>query len=267
MGIVALGLILVGLSAIGLQRARAIRQRWPGEGDNLYLPPSGLLRAFSLGHTELAADLVAARANVYFGAQLVQKGQHRWLSRYINTAADLDPQFHRLYVGGAAVIAFAGSRLTVPSLLESNALLQRGARVFPGDWEIPFRIGFNLFFELPNVAGQDDLRVPTWRQEGLELLRQVTQYDGVPTYFPGMVARLLTKQGSQELAIKQLEQAYAATSSQETQQEILKSLARMRAEHLNLEMAAGRQRFESFVEHNYPYAPESFNVIAGPRTP
>ncbi len=263
--LIALLAVLATISGLALTRAQRLRDRWPAEADNLYLPSSRLLRAMSLGHTELAADLVAARANVYFGAQLVAKQPHLWLARYLDTAADLDPRFQRLYLNGATTIMYSSSKMTVDSVVQANSLLRRGAKIFPGDWQLPFQTGFNLFFELPRLAGENDPRVPSWRQDGLELLRQVSTFDGIPPYLPSLVARLLTKRGSQELAIKQLEQAYAATSSKETRQQILISLSRLRSQSLTDQLQEDQRRMQELVEQNYPYAPESFNVIAAPR--
>ena len=51
-----------------LRTALTLRSAWPPEADTLGLPPVAMLRFLSLGHREMAADLVAARANVYFAA-------------------------------------------------------------------------------------------------------------------------------------------------------------------------------------------------------
>ena len=151
---------LIGVTGAALRRALALRATWPAEADALYLPGAATLRALSLGHTELAADLVAARTNVYFGAQLAAHGPHRWLERYLDTALDLDPKLHSLYKRGAIMLVYTGREFSVPAFEAANRILERGVREFPGDWELWFQLGFNLLFEMPRLAGEDDARVP-----------------------------------------------------------------------------------------------------------
>jgi hypothetical protein len=254
-------------ASIGLSRATALREGWPAEADALYLPSAPVLKALSLGHGELAADLVAVRANVYFGSQIAAKAPQQNLSRYVETAVDLDPRFHRLYLSGASMLIYNGRPITVEAIQSATALLKRGRRAFPEDWELAFQAGFNQFFELPKLAGENDPRVPDWRQDGIEQLREATLLEGAPTWLPNLVARLLTKRGSEELAVKHLEQAYAVTSSEETRREIRLKLMQLRGEQMAERMEEEKRRLEAFIEGAYPYAPEAFSIVTGPRLP
>jgi hypothetical protein len=263
----ALGSLLLlagGLTFVARRQAAGLRAGWPPEADLMYLPTATTLRRLSLGHTELAADLVAARANVYFGTQLAARAPQRWLDQYLHTALDLDPRFHRLYASGAAMVVYHGGKITPEDVLKANAILERGVKVFPTDWNLVFQLGFNQFFELPSVR-PDDPRLPAWRQAGLEVLRRAALLEGVPPWLPSLVARLLTRQGAEALAIKHLEQAYAATSSAETREQIGAKLEELRGRRLREEVEEGRRQFEADLARGYPYAPEAFSVIAGPR--
>jgi hypothetical protein len=255
------------LAGFARKQAGALRSTWPAEADLMYLPPSSTLRWLSLGHLELGADLVAARANVYYGALLASKTPTNWLHRYIHTAIDLDPQFQRLYASGAAMVLYYGGTITPDTVLKANSILERGIQAFPTDWNLYFQLGFNKFFELANAAGRDDPRVPGWRQEGVEALRQASNFDGVPYWLPGLAARLLTKQGAEELAVRQLEQAYAVTSSEKTREEIRLKLERLQGKRLLREIEEGRRQFEADLARGYPYADEAFSVLVGPRRP
>jgi hypothetical protein len=261
----------LGLTAVSRRQAQSLRSRWPAEADLMYLPSSTTLRWLTLGHTELGADLVAARANVYYGTQLGARAPLRWLHNYLHTAIDLDPQFHRVYLSGAAMVVYHGGAITPDNVIQANGILERGVKSFPDDWNLLFQLGFNKFYELPSAAAPDDPRIPGWRQEGLEALRQATLFEGVPAWLPNLVARLLTQQGADELAIRHLEQAYAATSSEETRTQIRGKLetlqSRLQGRQLIDRMEEERQRFEADLAAAYPYAPEAFSVIAGPRLP
>src|SRR6185295_9845824 len=132
---VVAGLMVLAGTERALDAALALRASWPREVDTLVLPRSSVLGPLSLGHRELAADLVAARANIYFGAQLASHSEQRRLAEALNTAVDLDPRFHRLYLRGAAMLVYTGGAFTVESFMQANHLLERGERSFPSDWE------------------------------------------------------------------------------------------------------------------------------------
>lgn len=262
----ALGaLALLAATHAALRQCLALRGTWPAEADTLYLPGARVLRAASLGHTELAADLLAARTNVYFGAQLARRGEHRWLERYLNSAIDLDPRFRSLYRRGAAMLVYTGKEFSVDAFEAANRILERGVREFPSDWEIWFQLGFNLMFELPRFAGEDDPRVADWRQRGVESFRQATLLEGVPAWLPGLAAQLLTKRGGDALAIKHLEQTYAVTSNEETREQIRRKLMALRGEHAATELERAAAELRRIRSQAYPYAPEAFSLIAGPR--
>ena len=227
----AIGLLVPVLATIALlcqSRANALHDRWPAEADTFYLPPSRILRIASLGHSELAADLIHSRANVYYGTQLHARLPTKWLAGYLNRAIDLDPQFRRLYLAGAAMLIYGGQRIVPDMVLAANVVLERGRQAFPFDWEIPFQLGFNLLYELPNDASPDDPRIPGWRQQGVEILRQAALFEGVPYFIPNLVARMLTTRGSQDLAVRHLEQAYAVATSEAARTQIREKLAQLR---------------------------------------
>jgi hypothetical protein len=265
--VVALG--LAGLAAgtlLCLGQASARRATWPPEADTYYLPTSNTLRLLSLGHHELASDLVSARGNVYFGTQMINKGEQRWLTHYVNTAIDLDPWFHRLYLSGAAMNVYNGKNVSLPMFEGATALLERGAKVFPLDWEIKFQLGFNYLFEMPQQTSADDPRVPQWRQRGVEALRQAALFEGGPEWLPNLVARVLTKEGSQDMAVRHLEQAYTVAASDEAREQIRNKLIQLKGQQISRQIEEQRLRFQKTIKERYPYAPEAFSVIA-PRRP
>lgn len=255
-------------SATALLQARTLRSAWPPESDLYFLPGSNLIRVLSLGHAEAAADLIAARANVYFGTQLAQNtdpDQDRRMERFLNTVADLDPKFQRIYQQGAAMLVYGGSKITVDKIDAAVRFLERGLHEFPGSSQIAFNLGFNYYWELPSAAGPDDPRVPRWRQKGLDALRQAALLDGAPPWLPSLVARILTKQGQDELAIKHLEEAYMATSNEKTREQIRDKLIYLRQATAAAALARDERELADELAKRYTFAPESFSLVAGPR--
>jgi hypothetical protein len=268
-GVVAslvLGLSLVsGLAYACLVHATRLRDQWPPEADTFYLPPSSSLRVASLRHNELFADLIHARANVYFGTQLHARVPTKWLARYLDSAIDLDPQFQRLYLAGAAMLIYNGQPIKPDMVLAAVEVLERGHKAFPFDWEFPFQVGFNLLFELPQDAGEDDPRVPAWRQRGVEMLRKAALYEGTPYYIPNLVARMLTRNGADDMALRHLEQAYAVATNQEAREQIRLKLQSLRGQRFSEELAENARAFDHMIASRFPYAPEAFSLVAGPR--
>jgi hypothetical protein len=265
---VALTLLLLGLLAVVLlcqSKANSLRERWPPEADTFYLPPSKVLRILSLGHTEFGSDLIHSRANVYFGTQLHARMPTKWLAQYLHTAIDFDPQFHRLYLSGSAMLIYNGQRIVPDMILAANSVLERGRQAFPFDWEIPFQLGFNLLYELPIDANPDDPRIPAWRQQGVEILRQAALFEGVPYFIPNLVARMLTKAGSQDLAVHHLEQAYAVATNQEARAQIRGKLWQLRGRQAADDLAEKQREFQAMVNSRYPEFPEAFSIVIGPR--
>jgi hypothetical protein len=267
--------VVLALAGTGAAQRASLAERggWPPEVDTVYLPGARALGLLSLGHREMAADLVAARANVYFGAELAAQGRQRWLKRYLDTAVALDPRFHRLYLRGAAMLVYNGNDISVSALEAANDLLARGARRFPADWELPFQLGFNMLFELPKLVPAGDPRLPAWRRQGVEALRQAALLDGAPAWLPGLVARLLAEQqdgqaggsAAQELALLHLEQTFAVTSSAPMRAEIARKITALRGRRRAADLEADAAALERLVGERYPYAPEAFSVVAGPR--
>jgi hypothetical protein len=265
LAILAILAVLGGMTSLCLARATRLRGTWPPEADTFYLPPSSALRVASLRHTELMADLLHARANVYFGTQLHARVPTKWLANYLHSAMDMDSKFQRLYLVGAAMLIYNGQPIKPDMVLAAVDVLERGHKAFPFEWEFPFQLGFNLLFELPQDAGEDDPRVPAWRQRGVEMLRQAALYEGSPTYIPSLVARMLTKAGADDLAIRHLEQAYAVATNPDARQQIRNKLLALHSQNISAQLEEDLRNFETMIRPRFPEAPEAFALIAGPR--
>jgi len=258
--------VLSTIAGLCLERTNRMRATWPPEADTFYLPPSGALRVASLRHTELWADLLHARGNVYFGTQMHARVPTKWLANYLHAAIDLDPKFQRLYIAGAAMLIYNGQKIKPDMVLAAIQVLERGRKAFPFDWEFPFQIGFNYLFELPQDAGEDDPRVPEWRQRGVEMLRQAALFEQVPYYVPNLVARMLTREGADALAIRQLERAYAVATNPEARKQIRGKLLNLNRRHASERLEQDLRNFEKLIGDRLPGSPEAFALVAGPRT-
>ena len=97
------------------------------------------------------------------------------------------------------------------------------------------------------------------------LLRQAALYEGVPYFIPTLVAGMLTKQGSQDLAVRHLEQAYAVATSEEARTQIRDKLFQLRGSQVAQDLTERQREFQSLMESRYPDFPEAFSLVIGAR--
>src|SRR5689334_491061 len=134
-GITAAGLAFAVAALVVAQDATLQRrEKFPAAEDVLYLPQPGALHAMVLGHDEFAADVVFIRALVYFGTQLEQKGEYRWLENYLDTITRLDPRWKTPFKWAGVATMYNGRPITNSAVMMSNHFLERGVRQFPEDW-------------------------------------------------------------------------------------------------------------------------------------
>ena len=265
-GLAAAGvLLLLGALVLTQDAAVARRARFPAGEDILYLPRPSALRALSLGHTELLADLVFLRATVYFGAQIEQKGEYRWLENYLDTITELDPAWKTPYRWAGVAAMYNGKPITNAAVSLSNHFLELGVRQFPDDWEMPFMLGCNYLFELKS---DDPKQRDEWKRIGGEWVRHAAIVGGAPSWVPLLAATIMLQEGEEEAAVRHLEEVYVSTQDEKTRQEVRNRLVSLHAK-LDLQRAdRERNAFETAWQRTVPYAPADFFVAVGaPRPP
>jgi hypothetical protein len=261
--ILAAGVFLL-LAATVVVQDRALEQRshFPAEEDLLFLPRSNALKALSLGHTELAADLVVIKALVYFGVQISAKGDFKWLENYLQTAVDLDPRWRAPYKWAGIATMYNGQKITNSSVMLSSHFLELGVKQFPGDWELAFMLGCNYLFELHT---DDRAQREAWTRQGAEWVRHAAIVGGAPPWVPLLAATILRKEGQEEAAVRHLEEVYLTTQDDKTKEEVRNRLMALKSK-LDLGKAErDRAEFLKQWKDNLPYAPPDFFVIVGPR--
>jgi hypothetical protein len=241
------------------------RARFPAGEDILYLPRPAALRAMVLGHGELAADLVFVRGLVYFGTQIEEKGEHRWLENYLDTITELDPRWKTPYRWAGVATMYNGKPITNRMVMMSNQFLERGVRQFPDDWELPFMLGCNYLFELKT----DDARQrDEWRQKGGEWVRHAAIVGGAPPWVPLLAATIMQKEGQEEAAVRHLEEVYVSTQDEATRAEVRNRLLSL---HAKIDLAREereRAAFNAAWRATLPYAPaDLFVAVGAPRPP
>ncbi len=265
-GMTAAGVLLLLVALVFAQdAANRRREAFPAGEDLLYLPQPSALHAIALGHDELAADLVFIRGLVYFGSQLEQKGEYRWLENYLDTITRLDPRWKTPFRWAGVATMYNGKPITNQAVMLSNHFLERGVRQFPDDWELPFMLGANYLFELHS---SDPKQQEEWRRTGGEWVRHAAIVGGAPSWVPLLAATIMHQEGQDEAAIRHLEEVYVSTQDERTRTEVRNRLLTL---HAKIDLAREereRAAFEQAWHATMPYAPpDLFVAVGAPRPP
>jgi tetratricopeptide (TPR) repeat protein len=119
------------------EKARASRLAKGNPDELMYLPESHVLRAASLGYTNVVADFIWLRAIQYYGEHRLTDRNYPQAERLFQSIYDLDPAFKGATRFGALVLAQDAGNAK-----GALALLERAERDDPRAWEYPFDQGF-----------------------------------------------------------------------------------------------------------------------------
>lgn len=151
-----------------------------------YLPPPHILKLLTLGFHPAVADILWIRSMQLFAEELGPEDDN-FLYRIISSIIDLDPRFYIAYIyGGVNLSVFARA----PDF--SNKILIKGLSQFPDDWQIPFFVGYNYFYEFKDF---------TQAAQYMEIASQRPQH---PPWLPAFSARLYAQAGDPQLAVELL---------------------------------------------------------------
>ena len=161
----------------------------------MYIPDGQYLRMASLGYRELAADLLWLQAIQVMGRKKLSEVEGRWLYQVLDTLTTIDPKFVRAYEAGSIALC---TLVVQPDA--SNRLLEKGILHNPQEWQLPFLLGINFYFELADDG------------KAAERITQAAHLPGAPNYLADLAARLYVSAKSPQRAVEFLAKAYEETS-------------------------------------------------------
>ncbi len=147
-----------------------------------------VVRALSLGYSDMLADLYWMRAIQYYGRQKQAGTGFADLAPLLETAAELDHRFSIVYRYGAVFLS-EQSPVGAGKPQLGLALLARGADRNPLDWRLRQEEGLFTFFYL-----NDPLR-------GSEILLRASKIPEAPGWMSALAAQVLSKGGELEAAL------------------------------------------------------------------
>lgn len=266
---VALALIGVLLTAAAIDRVRARAQRHFIETqtyeDLYYLPPSDSLVVGSLGYREALADLLWMKVLIYYGEELIHRGEVKNLFRYGDAVLALDPDFKRMYRWIASSALYRTGNVTVDDARAAIRYLEVAARRFPDDGELAWDLGANYAFELAPMLKDEEREAA--KRKGLEHMEAASLRNAGPPWLALQTAGELSALGRREQAIRHLEDAYAVASDPEIKERIEARLTALRSEAYTEALRRTAQELEAARRRDFPYLDTTLYMLVGSRPP
>jgi hypothetical protein len=182
-------LVLLLASAVGLQAMRERGGELPaGAGNLLYVRSPEALKRMSLSYHSLLADVYWIRAVQVYGDTKLGRTTDRsygLLYPLLDLTTSLDPYFDVAYQFGALFLAEQPpGGPGRPDL--AVALLEKGLRVQPDDWQLHQAIGFVHYWSFQDYATAAD-----WFRRGARV-------PGAPTWMEPLAAVTLAEGGNRK---------------------------------------------------------------------
>lgn len=170
--------------------------------------PAEVARSFTFGFAPLAADYTFLEAIQVHGARpkssVYKDGvpSDRLMARLLTYSVDMDPRFNGAY-------RFAGTALPrhtvdgkAAGVLAAAQILEQGVREVPGEWRIPFLLGFLESFYLGKM------------DKAAHSMAVAARRPGAPKYIGFLATRLAADAGAVDMG----EQLAAAMEAQATEE-------------------------------------------------
>jgi len=267
--------LLVALSCLLLTAALADRIRARAQQhfaetqtyeDLYYLPPSDYLVIGSLGYREALADALWMKTLVYYGEEMIHRGNIEHLYHYADAMLALDPDFKRVYRWVASSSVYRLRAITINDVKTAIRYLEVAAQRFPDDGEIAWDLGANYTYELAPML-RDEAERAAAKRKGLDYLEAASLRHAGPAWLALEAAGQLNALGQREQAIRHLEDAYAVASDPSIKEKIEAQLASLRTEAYAEALRRTAQELEAARQRDFPYVDATLYLLIGPRPP
>lgn len=137
------------------------------------------LKAISMGHKSLLADMFWIQTMIESDIEHYKNQDlGSWMYMRFNTVTELAPKFLEAYQWGSQYLM-----IVKDDILGSRAILKKGLKAFPHDYELNYYMGFLHMSELKDP------------KSAISYFEKVMFYPRSPAFLPALVAKLKYQQG------------------------------------------------------------------------
>lgn len=223
---VAIALIIAGAAIGGARCARssasALRMADGDTVDAPYTPSVSLARFVSLGYREALADILYVRLRGYFGDYRGTTADA--IASIAEAIVELDPRFRSIYRYAPTAITIAERGVDQSAVLRSLAILERGIREFPDDWQLQYLAG-QMYIQDLKTDNPDQQR--KWQERGLLLVESAIRKPDAPVQSATWAAALRTRLGQRERAVQGLREMLLVTPGGAARKRMIEALAKL----------------------------------------
>ncbi|MEZ4254393.1 MAG: hypothetical protein R3A78_01560 [Polyangiales bacterium] len=235
--------------------------------DMYYIPPPQWLRVMSLGYDEALAGLLWCKVLVYFGEEVVHRGDIEHIFEYTDAILALDPMFKRVYRWAGTAGIYRPTATGVPEVRRSLSYLERASSLFPDDGDLAWDTGATIEFELLPLLPKDDDEIPKLHEEGVRYLETAARMGAGPAWLVLTNATSLRKLGRNEQALRHLEEMYATVQDASTRQQIRTQIESLRSASYAEALERTASELRRHHAADFPYLDETLYLLVGRRPP
>lgn len=173
-----------GLFLSAAPRDRTHRPDAPGNDPDSLLMMISRRPEFAFGFRNFLSDVAWLQAVQVSGNRKLARSDYDRLSRLLDTVSNFDPRFLIPYLLGGLVLGESPDHTG-----EALRTLERGWRNHPGEWRLPFYMGYTHYFIVGNSL------------EGGRLMQEASRLPGSPAYLPRLSSRMLVEAKAPEMAL------------------------------------------------------------------
>ena len=253
------------VSVAGLDRLRETltgRIRRVAETSDVYpLPPPEYVRVASLGYRDAVASVLWAATLYQYGDHVSHNRRFEYPTQYLDTILELDPAFRPAYTFVSTLTTMQVVAPTREQLDRTEKILEAGSRELPHDAQVWGAYAAFLMFE--GAQYLDDGEKMRWRVKGARAAQRAVELGYFMDSLSITGAIFLERAGERDLAIRQLERAYAVAPNDETRDQIAARLRKLQAEEGIARLRSVQKAMLRTWRDQFPWASESMFVLVG----
>lgn len=258
--------LLVVLCLLGVDRMRTLTtqhlHKVKEQNDVYALPPPGYVKALSLGYDDAVASLLWASTLYQYGEHVGQNRRFQYSTQYLETILRLDPDFRPAYRFMSTLATMQAVPAERYELEAVKRLLEEGTRELPHDADVWGALASFLMFEGAQFV--DEGTKKQWRIEGAKAAERAVELGYFMDTLSISGAIFLERAGERDVAIAQLERAYAVAPNDDTRDRIAGKLRRLQGQEA---LARVERMFHLFVDSKRTQAPwtsDALFLLMGP---
>lgn len=227
------------------------------------LPPPAYVKRVALGYDDAVVSVVWASVLFQYGEHVGQNRRFPYATQYVDTILFLDPSFRPAY---KFLSTFVTMQAVAPERFELDRVrqtLQSGTRANPNDPDAWGAYATFMLFDGAQYLAADEKKA--WRIEGAAAAERAVELGYFLDTLGISGAIYLEESGYRDLAVAQLERAYAVAINDETRQRIMNRLERLKANAAIERLRRGEIEFYQTWGKQAPFASEALFMVIGPR--